>query len=370
MRIGIDVRKIKDFGIGIYIQNLVKNLLLLDQENEYVLFFHPQDINDFAFPSARVRKAINRSGKYSLGEHFTLSWQSRRRGIDLFFSPHYVMPLFLNCKKVVTIHDLIHLKFPEFFPRPGAQWYAKFMFQQTVKRAGKIIADSENTKKDICQMLGAEPVRIEVIYPAVDEEFSRFQDGGKVREFRNRHRIGKGYLLYVGSERPHKNLKNTILAFSRVADKIDLNLVIRGPDPRKNERLRRTFRELKLQDRITLLDFIPKEELPLLYAGADLLVFPSLYEGFGFPVLEAFSCGTPVVTSNCSSIPEVAGDAAFLVDPLDVGAIAEGIFAVLHSPDLRSALIEKGKRRAELFSWKTCAEKTLEVFGDVVGGNR
>lgn len=370
MRIGIDVRKIKDFGIGVYIENLVRNLLLLDEENEYVLFFRPGEADDFAFPEARVRKVMNRSGKYSLNEHFTLSWQSRRKGIDVFFSPHYVMPLFLNCKKVVTIHDLIHLKFPQFFPRPGAQLYAKFMFRQTVKRADKIIADSESTKRDICEILGADPAKIEVIYPAVDEEFSRFQNGEKVREFRSRYRIEKDYVLYVGSERPHKNLKNTLLAFSIVAHRTDLNLVIRGADLKKNEELWQTFRELKLQDRTILLDFIPKEELPLLYAGAELLVFPSLYEGFGFPVLEAFSCATPVVTSNRSSIPEVAGDAAFLVDPQDVDAIAEGILTVLHDPQLKGSLIEKARNRAELFSWKASAEKTLEVFEDIVEGNR
>jgi glycosyltransferase involved in cell wall biosynthesis len=368
MRIGIDVRKIKDFGIGVYIQNLVKNLLLLDKDNKYLLFFNPVDLDDFTFPRSQVEKVTNRSGKYSLSEHLTLSWQSRRKKVDLFFSPHYVMPIFLNCMKVVTIHDLIHLKFPEFLPRRGAHLYARLMFKQTVRAADRIIADSHHTKSDICRILKVDPQRIEVVYPALDEAFCASESGEEIKHFKEKWGVKKDYILYLGSEKPHKNLGNALLAYSKLAGRMDLNLVVVGANLKRNESLEQTLNSLRLKDRITILDFIPRRELPLLYAGAGLLVFPSLYEGFGFPVLEAFFCGTPVVASNSSSIPEVAGDAAFLVDPLNVDAIAEGILAVLNNTSLRRDLIEKGRRRAELFSWKATAEKTLRVFERVARG--
>lgn len=367
MRIGIDVRKIKDFGIGVYIENLVKNLLLLDHENQYVLFFDPKDIAEYSFPENQVEKVINRSGKYSLGELLTLSWQSSRRKLDLFFSPHYVMPIFLKCRKVVTFHDLIHLKFPEYFNRPGAQAYAKFMFAKTTKSADKIIADSHHTKKDIVEILKVDSGKIEVIYPAADEAFERLKSDEEVKVFREERGIKKDYILYLGSDKPHKNLKNTLLAFSQVAGKTDLNLVICGVKSDKTRSPMQIWNDIGLKERITFLDFIPQKELPLLYTGAKLLIFPSLYEGFGFPVLEAFSCGTPVVASNSSSIPEVAGDAAFLVNPSNVDSISAGILTVLNDRSIRLDLIEKGKKRVGLFSWREASERVLKIFREAVG---
>lgn len=366
MRIGVDARKIKDFGIGVYIQNLVKNLLLLDKENKYILFFDPADIDDFSFPQTRVEKVINRSGKYSLGEHFTLSWQSRRKKVDLFFSPHYVMPVFLNCLKVVTIHDLIHLKFPEFLPRRGAHLYARLMFRQTARAADRIITDSHHTKSDICRILKADPRRIEVVYPALDEAFFGSENPEEIKQLKEKWGVKKDYILYLGSEKPHKNLKNALLAFSKLAGKTDLTFVIRGADLKKNESLGQMSTSFDLEERVTFLDFIPKKELPFLYRGAKLLVFPSLYEGFGLPVLEAMACGCPVVASDAASLPEVCGEAAYYIDPYSIESIAEGIYKVISDQNLRKTLIGRGLERAKLFSWEKAAKRVLNIFEDVL----
>src|SRR4030066_60812 len=298
MRIGIDVRKINDFGIGTYIQNLVKHLLELDKQNQYFLFFHHRDIENFSYPKEQVVKLVNNSPKYSIREHFSLSHQAKKYDIQLFHEPHYTLPYFLECKKVVSIHDLIHLKFPQNLPAKKAYIYDK-------------------------------------------------------------------YILYSGSVRKHKNLENALKAYAMLKDK-SYDLVLAGVGLQNQKVLEPMLKELKITEKVKIIPFLDYAELALLYNSAAVLFFPTLYEGFGLPVLEAMACGIPVVSSNNSSIAEVSGDAAVLVYPANLKEMAEALGKVLAETSLRKRMISLGLERAKIFTWKKTAEKTLRIYQELL----
>lgn len=364
MRIGIDVRKINDFGIGTYIQNLVKYLLELDKQNQYFLFFNHQDIDNFNYPKEQVVKLINNSPKYSLREHFSLSHQAKKYNIQLFHEPHYTLSYFLKCKKVVSIHDLIHLKFREYLPSPKAYLYAKFMIGQAVKKADKILVGSENTKNDIMEIFKTKREKIEVIYYGVDEIFKPIKDQNPLENSRNKYKLPDKYILYSGSMRKHKNLENALKAYAGLKDK-SYDLVLAGVGLQNQKVLEPMLKELKITEKVKMIPFLDYTDLVLLYNFASVLFFPTMYEGFGLPVLEAMACGIPVVSSNNSSIAEVSGDAAVLVDPANLKEMTESLEKVLNETSLRQKMISLGLERAKIFTWKKTAEKTLRIYQEL-----
>lgn len=364
MRIGIDVRKINDFGIGTYIQNLVKHLLELDKQNPYFLFFNHRDIEHFSYPKEQVVKLMNNSPKYSVREHFSLSHQAKKYEIQLFHEPHYTLPYFLKCKKVVSVHDLIHLKFPQYLPGKKAYIYAKFMLGQTLKKADKILTGSKNTKNDIMEIFKTNQEKIEVIYYGVDEMFKPIKDQNLLENFRNKYKLPTKYILYSGSMRKHKNLENALKAYSRLKDK-SYDLVLAGVGLQNQKVLEPMLKELKITERVKIIPFLDYIELVLLYNSASVLFFPTLYEGFGLPVLEAMACGIPVVSSNNSSIAEVSGDAAVLVNPANLKEMAESLEKILDETPLRQKMISRGLERAKMFSWKKTAEQTLKIYQEL-----
>lgn len=361
MRIGIDVRKINDFGIGTYIQNLVKYLLQLDKQNQYFLFFNHQDIENYSYPKELVVKLIDNSPKYSIREHFSLSHQAKKYDLQLFHEPHYTLPYFLKCKKVVSIHDLIHLKFPQNLPGKKAHIYAKFMLGQAVKKADKILTGSENTKNDIMKIFKTNQRKIEVIYYGVDEIFKQVKDQNVLENFRNKYKLPGKYILYSGSMRKHKNWENALKAYSMLNDK-SYNLVLAGVGLQNQKVLEPLVKELEITEKVKIIPFLDYTELVLLYNSASVLFFPTLYEGFGLPVLEAMACGTPVISSNNSSLAEVSGDAAVLVDPVNLKEMAESLEKVLIDTSLRQRMISLGLERAKMFNWKKTAEQTLKIY--------
>jgi len=364
MRIGIDARKINDFGIGTYIQNLVRYLLELDKQNQYFLFFNHRDIENYSYPKERVVKLINNSPKYSIREHFSLSHQAKKYEIQLFHEPHYTLPYFLKCKKVVSIHDLIHLKFPQHLSGKKAYIYAKFMFGQAVKKADKILAGSENTKKDILELFKTKREKIDVIYYGVDENFKPVKDQNLLENFRNKYKLPAKYILYSGSMRKHKNLNNALKAYAVLKDKSH-DLVLAGVGLQNQKVLEPLLIELEITEKVKIIPFLDYTELVLLYNSASLLFFPTLYEGFGLPVLEAMACGIPVISSNNSSISEVSGDATLLVDPANLKEMAESLEKVLIDTSLRRKMISSGLERAKMFTWKKTAEQTLKIYQEL-----
>ena len=364
VRIGIDARKLHDFGIGTYIRNLLRQLARLDRETEFVVFCRPGDREALTSLGENFRPVPERSANYSVAEQLSIPLALRREGITLFHAPHYVLPPLVRCRSVVTIHDCIHLMFPQYLPSRLALQYARTSIALAARRAARVMTVSESSKRDILRFVDVKPEKIDVIYNAYDERFTiepREEDVVRVRE---RYQLHDEFVLYAGNVKPHKNLERLIDAFDLVRKRgLDhLKLVMIGDDISKYTALRRAVHQHQLHKYVRFLGYLPEETLAVMYRLAGVFVFPSLYEGFGLPPLEAMASGTPVVTSNVSSLPEVAGDAAVLVDPYDALSIADGIHRVLTDETLRRDLRKKGVARAGMFSWEASVRRVHKIY--------
>ena len=364
MRIGIDARKLHDFGIGTYIRNLLRQLTRIDQSTEFVVFCRPQDVSALASLGNNFRVVTETAGNYSLAEQLRIPLALRREGVTLFHAPHYVLPPLVSCRSVVTIHDCIHLMFPQYLPNRFALGYARASMAYATRRATRVLTVSESSKRDIIRFFGTSPDKIDVIPNAFNERFSVEPKKEDVARVRERYQLQDAFVLYAGNVKPHKNLERLIEAFSLVRRRGlgNLKLVLIGDEISKYAALRRAVHRHQLHPYVRFIGFMPEETLAVMYRLAGVFVFPSLYEGFGLPPLEAMASGTPVVTSNVSALPEVAGDAALLVDPYDPVAIADAIHDVLTNDSLRSLLCKKGRQRASQFSWEASARRVREIY--------
>lgn len=366
--IGIDARKVQDFGIGTYIRNLVTGLAAIDQENDYVLLTGAQGKEVLADLPENFRVVVERSPVYSMRELAVLSWRLFRLDLDLYHATHYVLPLVTPSRVVVTIHDIIHLLYPQFLPNRLAFTYAQRMMRRSLSRADRVIAVSENTRSDLMEYFGVDGSTIEVIHNGVDEVFRRKLPEEELERWFRQLGIRPPYLLFVGNPKPHKNLDRVIQAYAQAVGANDLKapLVCVGDRTAAQFKLRQRAEQLGVGDRVRLLGHVAQEALPALYQGAALFLYPTLYEGFGLPVVEAMASGAPVLTSNTSALKEIAGGAAHLVDPLDTERMARALSRLMADDDYRARLAEKGRARAATFRWALAAEKTLEVYNQVL----
>ena len=369
MRVAIDVRKLHDFGIGTYIRNLLRHLSRIDHDTEYVLLSLPRDIDTPATLGANFRAVAQSSPNYSIREQVYVPWALWREKPDVFHAPHYVLPPAVSCRSVVTIHDCIHLRFPQYLPSRAAYLYARASMWAAAHRSTRILTVSEASKRDILHYFDVPPDKIDVVYNALDERLSTAPDDDAIARVRQRYQLDHGFILYAGNIKPHKNLVRLIEAFDglRRDGFDDLTLLIIGDEISKWPALRHAVHAHKLHKHVRFLGFLSDDTLAALYRMAAVFVFPSLYEGFGLPPLEAMASGTPVVTSNVSSLPEVAGDAAVLVDPTDTIDIKEGIKRILTDPGLRERLQARGLARAREFSWEHSVRRTRQIYQDVAG---
>ena len=369
MRVAIDARKLHDFGIGTYIRNLLRHLARLDADTEYVLLCHEPDLGVAPQLGRNFRAVLEPSPNYSIREQLHVPWLLLREKPDVYHSPHYVLPPAIRCRSVVTIHDTIHLTFPQYLPNRLAYVYAKTSMWAAARRSNRILTVSEASKRDIVRQLDVPPGKVVVVYNAIDERFSREPDAEDVARVRERFQLDQRFMLYVGNIKPHKNLVRLIEAFHelRRGELDDLKLLIIGDEISKFPALRRAVHQYKLHKHVRFLGYLSDDKLAIMYRLASVFVFPSLYEGFGLPPLEAMACGTPVVTSNVSSLPEVAGDAAVLVDPYDTGSIVEGLRRVLTTPALAAEMRRKGLLRAREFSWEQSVGKTHRLYQEIAG---
>jgi glycosyltransferase involved in cell wall biosynthesis len=279
---------------------------------------------------------------------------------DVLFIPAHVLPIIHPCRSVVTIHDLGYLYHPRAH-RPLDRLYLDLSTRYNAQAASFIIADSKATKLDLIRCYGTKSKKVVVIYPGYDEsKFHSVRDEAAVEAVKARYGIEGDYILFVGTLHPRKNLIRLIEAFSSLAPR--LSLVIAGKKGWLYEEMFYRVKELGLEGRVVFTGFVPEDDLPVLLSGARLFVFPSLYEGFGFPVLEAMACGVPVVCSDSSSLPEVVGDAALKVNPLDVEGLKNAMERVLCDEELSAEMVKRGLERARNFSWERCAEETLAVL--------
>jgi glycosyltransferase involved in cell wall biosynthesis len=368
MRIAIDARKLRDFGIGTYIRNILTELSRLDRENEYVVLCRPDDVDAADILGRNFRMVVEPAPTYSVAEQFRIPVALAREGAHLVHEPHYVLPPLVRCRSVVTIHDCIHLMFPQYLPSRLAYFYAKGSMWSAARKANRILTVSEASKRDILRFFDVAPEKVEVIYNAIDERFLAPADTQRMELVKQRYQLDHPFVLYVGNIKPHKNIERLIDAFGRARSRgcpDDVKLVIIGDEISKYPALRQSVHKHKLDKHVRFLGFQPMETLAAFYRLARAFVFPSLYEGFGLPPLEAMACGTPVVTSNVSSLPEVAGGAALLVDPYDAEAISDGICRALTDDALRADLIARGRERARSFSWAQSVRKIHDIYLEV-----
>ncbi|MGH9379869.1 MAG: glycosyltransferase family 4 protein [Thermoanaerobaculia bacterium] len=362
--IGIDARKAHDFGIGTYVRNLVDFIGRLDGENNYILFTGRDASGSFAELPENFRLVEESAPVYSGRELFALAWRLWRRRVDLYHATHYVLPAFVPGKAVVTIHDIIHLLYPQFLPSALAYLYAQRMIRRSLTRGDAIIAVSSSTKTDLMEYFDVGGDKIQVVYQGVSDVFRQSLGEERIAEVAARLELKRPYLLFVGNPKPHKNLDNVVRAYARALKlrPFDGDLVCIGNRGQGDFKLEQRAEQLGIRDRVRLVGHVADELLPAIYQGATLFLFPTLYEGFGLPVVEAMASGVPVITSNTSALHEIAEGYAHLVDPLDVDAIAGAIAKCMHDPEHRESLAQLGRRRAEDFRWKRTAEQTLEIY--------
>ena len=368
MRIAIDARKLRDYGIGTYIRNLVRNLARIDRTTDYVLIVQPSDVEIAGALGDNFRTVPDWSGNYSIREQLSIPLDLRREKVDLFHAPHYVLPPLTPCRSVVTIHDCIHLRFPQYLPNRLAYVYARSSLWIATHRASRVLTVSETSKRDILRYFHVPESRIDVIYNAIDERLGQAPSATELAEVRERYQLNDPFVLYTGNIKPHKNLERLIEAFHalRLGGLDQVKLLIIGDEISKYPALRRAVHRYKLHKHVRFFGFVPDKTLASLYRLASVFVFPSLYEGFGLPPLEAMAAGTPVITSNVSSLPEVVGNAAILIDPYEPDSIAEAMRRVLTDAPLREELREKGLARVKEFSWERSVQRVRQIYTEVI----
>ncbi len=370
-RIAIDARKLRDYGIGTYVRNLLRQLARQDPNTEYVLLCRAEDCDVIADLGSNFRAVREDAGDYSVREQFAVPIDLRREHVDLFHAPHYVLPPLTPCRSVVTIHDCIHLRFPQYLPNRLGYAYARSSLWIATHRAARVITVSEASKRDILRYYRVPEERIDVIYNAIDDRFWLEPPADAMERVRERYQLNAPFVLYAGNIKPHKNLERLIEAFHLLRQDPnlkDVQLLIIGDEISKYASLRRAVHRHKLHKYVRFFGFVPDQTLAALYRLAAVFVFPSLYEGFGLPPLEAMASGTPVITSNVSSLPEVVGDAALMIDPYDPGAIAAAMRRVLEDSTLRADLRARGLARAREFSWERSIRRVREIYGEVMQG--
>lgn len=372
MKIGIDARMYgKSFtGIGRYVSELTKNLFKIDNENEYVLFMNDPEFPEFEeqkYP--RVRKVLVNAKHYSFQEQIKFLKILNKEKLDLMHFSHFNAPIFYRRPCVVTIHDLTLSFFPgkkmhSFFYRLG--YY--IAMKSILRKSAKIIAVSEYTKEDLHHIFRISLEKIEVIYEAASENFKKISE----KEFKpilNKFNINKEYLLYTGVFREHKNLVGLLRAFALLKTKYGFsgNLVISGKEDPFYPEIRRTVKDFHLEDSVIFTGLVNENELNALYNGATIFVFPSLYEGFGLPILEAFNTGVPVCCSRTTSLPEIAGEGnACFFNPKDPADMADKIWELYTNKELQKILLERGYKRAKEFSWEKAALQTLKLYKEII----
>jgi glycosyltransferase involved in cell wall biosynthesis len=368
VRIAIDARKLRDYGIGTYVRNLLRHLARLDRTTDYVVLCSQRDWKSTSELGENFRAIIDASPGYSLREQVTVPLDLRRERVDLFHAPHYVLPPLTPCRSVVTIHDCIHLRFPQYLPSRLGYAYARSSMWVATHRSSRVLTVSEASKRDILKYFHIPEAKVDVIYNGIDERFWSPPDAADVDRIRERYQLDGRFVLYAGNIKPHKNIERLIEAFHTLKQHgfDDVKLLIIGDEVSKYATLRRAVHRYKLHKHVRFFGFVPDQTLAVLYRLAALFVFPSLYEGFGLPPLEAMASGTPVITSNVSSLPEVVGDAALLIDPYEPDAIAAAIERLLTDARLREDLRARGLKRAREFSWDQSVQRIRAIYYEVL----
>ncbi|UXM85418.1 glycosyltransferase family 4 protein [Methanococcus aeolicus] len=364
MKIGIIANSLNPprTGVGNVLYNVLKNIPKRKYKNFYLINYEKNNI----FPE--TNKIIIKN-PFKMAKTFlwyqTLPMKNELKELDIIHNP-YQLPTFFNFKQkyILSVLDIIQILFPKEIKK-SVYISQKIMLSKSIQSADKIISISHHTKNDIIKHFKIPKDKIKVIHLAANENYKPLNEK-EIDKIKQKYNLNYPFILYVGTLEPRKNIPTLLKAFYKLKKRgIIHKLVITGKKGWKYKSIFETIEKLNLQKDVIFTGYVPDEDLPALYNAADLFVYPSIYEGFGLPPLEAMQCGTPVITSNTSSLPEVVGDAGIMVNPYDVDELANKMYEVLTNDGLREELSKKGIERAKLFSWKKCAEEHLKVYEEV-----
>jgi len=375
VRVAIDIRDITDFGVGTYIRNIVRTMFRLDHENEYYLIGDPSRVGEIGELPSNFHAVPFADKEQSASGYLRFRKCLRQHGCDLVHIPNLMsVPQYLPCPYVVTVHDLLDYMYRSHAGSSIRRTVHFYCTRRVLTRAARIIAVSNFTKNDIERLFHVRSGAIEVVYNAIDDRFRCGHASDADRQFiAERYQVNYPFILYAGRISPHKNVVRIIEAFSALKTELskedrmpDLKLIIIGDEISSHPDLRRTVIRSGVESDVRFLGFVPIDVLRIFYDSAKVFVFPSLYEGFGLPPLEAMAHGTPVVTSNTSSLPEVVGNAAVLVNPENVFEMMRALHRVLVDQQLRDRLKQRGYEQAGRYSWESSVQRILHIYREVV----
>jgi glycosyltransferase involved in cell wall biosynthesis len=368
VRIGIDARLVyyHKAGIGQYILRLSQALAQIDNDDEFVLFASRKDSTRIVTQSNFRRQTLWTPSHHRF-ERQALSLELLPHSLDVLHSPDFIPPQHVRYPTIITVHDLAFLLYPRFMTRESARYYGQVDI--AARQANHVIAVSQSTKRDTIRLLGVPEEKITVIHEAAHPLFTPVTNEEALARTRERYRLPENFILFVSTIEPRKNLPTLLRAFRQLRDKYktDAVLAIAGNRGWLADEVDHVIDELKLSEIVRFIGGVPNDELVYLYNAARIFVWPTFYEGFGLPPLEAMACGTPVITSNVSSLPEVVGDAAMLINPEDVDGLTVTMWRVLSDEKLQREMRAKGLKRAQTFSWERAARETLAVYRLVAG---
>lgn len=377
-RIGIDARFYGPLGKGLgrYTKEVTDGVINQDEENEYVVFLSEENFDEFEADGERVKKVLVKARWYTLAEQIVVPLKIWSAKVDLMHFPHFNVPLLCPAKFIVTIHDLILTK----HPTQRASTLSPFLYKiknyayrivinSAVKKAKKIIAISNFTRNDILEKFKVDPDKVAMTYEGIASKLEEDDEDINEEDVLKKHNLQKPYLMYVGNAYPHKNLEGLLDVFEALSKTFpDIKLVLVGKEDYFYKRVRSYAQKKEFKkEMVNFPGYIPDEELKFVYRNALGYVFPSLFEGFGLPPLEAMTQGCPVVSSNSTCLPEVLGEAAYYFDAKDKNDMEEKLKTFVMDSMLREQLIEKGHKQIEKYSWDDCVLKTLDIYNKVLG---
>ncbi len=363
MKIAIDIREAgaEKTGKGWYTYNLVLELLKLDSKNEYVLYSDNEKSPYKEFKNVQLKHITSKGLKW----HLNVLKDLKSHKPDLFFAPtSYIIPSLApkSLKVIITVHDLVAFLFPASH-NAKAVLIERLTLRRAIKKAARIFVVSENTQKDLLKRFKYPHSHIHLVPCAPSDFFREPVKPEEIAKFKAKYKLPEQFILAVGTLEPRKNFGTLIKSFVLIKAKLPHSkLVIVGKKGWKYSHIEDKLKEFKLENEVIFPGYLDGEDLKKMYAAATVFVFPSLYEGFGIPPLEAMACGCPVVSSNVASLPEVVGDAGILIEPKNARKIADSVISLIENDQIRNMLIERGLRRAEKFSWQKSAEAALAVF--------
>lgn len=377
MKIGVDIRVLMDknySGVADYTSILLRELLKKDGSDNFYLFYNSfrnvaDRIGNFDYDNVEIKRLPYPNKIFNYFLQSSLAYPKLDKAVgktDIFWSPHINFTrISKDTKHLLTIHDLSFLRYPEFFNRRKNLWHKALRVKKLANEASMIVAVSENTRQDVIELLGVAKEKVKTIYSGVNPVVS-LPNTEEAQRFIRRNNLNSRFILYLGTIEPRKNLAGLIYAYNRFRDEniklVDVQLVLAGAKGWRHRDIFRAWENSPYRNDIKFLGYVSAAEKELLYQRAEVFIYPSYYEGFGLPVLEAMDRGLAVITSNISSVPEVAANAALILNPYDINEIAKAMELMINNPDLRHDFIRAGKERSKLFSWEKTAEEYLTLF--------